>query len=334
MEWNYHDSKMRELEALYKRIDKQTQNELQEIFDTLNLNSDNLYDVADKETLERVKVIIDEYRDKGLLEGYFGVMANNIYNRTRVKNNEILELLIYGAIIEEYSKIEFRELEIFKEDMSYYYSEGISQVREARKHAPLFCIIPDSIFLHLMSTKNATGYTWQEYNSIHNQSKAQNIYRQACYLIQQGIKLKIGLDVFQVILQRAIREKINIKGNKISGATDLELIGLNNASLIEGIKREDKKAKVRFISVNDERRTKMCESLEGQVFNINAENEFRRYDGDSKTYKKYKCFGLVLGLNLPPITYHFHWCRSTVRYMNLRSLLIDLTNRIKKVINV
>lgn len=334
MEWKFHDVKMKELERLYRRINQRTQVQLQFIFDTFNINNDNLYEIADKETLERVKVIIDEYREEGYLEGYFGVMANNIYNRSRVRNSEILEFLIYGAFIDENARVQVKEIKIFKEVMSHYYSEGINQVREARKHAPLFCIIPDSIFLHLMSTKNATGYTWEEYNSIHNQNTAQNIYRQACYYIQQGIKLKIKLDVFQMILERAIKDKLNIRGDKISGATDLELIGLNNASIIEGIKREDKRARVKFVSVNDERRTKMCESLEGQIFYINANNEFVRYDGDAKKYRKYKCFGLVIGLNLPPINYHFHWCRSTVKYVDLKSLLIDLTNRIKKVIRV
>lgn len=51
------------------------------------------------------------------------MLAKNIYGRNRVKNSEILELLIYGAYIEEQSKLDEYEKQIMREDMSYYYNE-------------------------------------------------------------------------------------------------------------------------------------------------------------------------------------------------------------------
>lgn len=51
------------------------------------------------------------------------MLAKNIYGRTRVKNSEILELLIYGAYIEEQSKLDKYEKRIMYDDLSYYYQE-------------------------------------------------------------------------------------------------------------------------------------------------------------------------------------------------------------------
>lgn len=121
--WNYHDNKMYELKQIYNRIDKQKRNKLQEIFDTYNFTSDNLYNITDHKTKNRINVYIEEMKDKGLLNGYFRILANNIYNRTKVKNSEILELLIYGAYIEEQSKLDKYEKQIIHDDVNYYYNE-------------------------------------------------------------------------------------------------------------------------------------------------------------------------------------------------------------------
>ena len=60
---------------------------------------------------------------------YFTVLAKNIYRRTRVKNSEILELLIYSAYIEEQSKLEEQEKQIMYEDANYYYEERTKRSR-------------------------------------------------------------------------------------------------------------------------------------------------------------------------------------------------------------
>ena len=121
--WNYHDTKMQELKQLYNKISKQTQNRLQEISDTFNFTSENIYDIADNKTKKRINTYIEQWKEQKLLIGYFSVLANNIYKRTRVKNSEILELLIYSAYIEEQSKLEEQEKQIMYEDANYYYEE-------------------------------------------------------------------------------------------------------------------------------------------------------------------------------------------------------------------
>lgn len=123
--WNYHDTKMQELKQLYNKISKQTQNRLQEISDTFNFTSENIYNIADNKIKKRINTYIEQWKEQGLLKNnsYFIALANNIYKRTRVKNSEILELLIYSAYIEEQSKLEEQEKQIMYEDANYYYEE-------------------------------------------------------------------------------------------------------------------------------------------------------------------------------------------------------------------
>lgn len=123
--WQHHDEKMQELKLLYNRTSKQTQLRMQELFDTFNFTSENIYDIVNKKTKDMIDVKILEWKEQGLLKNnnYFTVLANNIYRRTRVKNSEILELLIYSAYIEEQNKLEEREKQIMYEDANYYYEE-------------------------------------------------------------------------------------------------------------------------------------------------------------------------------------------------------------------
>lgn len=121
--WYYHDTKIKELKQLYTRINKQTQNELQNIFKMFDENSEELYNIANDKVKQKINTIIEEYKDKKLLSGYFGVIAKKIYIRTRVKNIELLEFLIYGAYIEEQSKLKDKELNILYSDANYYYQE-------------------------------------------------------------------------------------------------------------------------------------------------------------------------------------------------------------------
>lgn len=151
------------------------------------------------------------------------------------------------------------------------------------------------------------------------QYNVQQIYKQAILNIQQQKGLEIDSSEFQTIINRQNNQKLYINNDKISGAVDLQTIGLNNLAKVEGIKSNtDDNAKVRFIAVEDDRTTLMCQSLDGQEFYINKENVFDRYYGGTQkelTIQRIRCNGLVLGLNLPPIQHHFHYCRSTITYL-------------------
>ena len=318
--WQYHDNKLKELKKVYNKVSKQTQNRLQEIFDTFHFSFKNLYNIADIKTKNRVNTYIEEWKEKGLLTEYFGMLANNIYRRTQVKNSEILELLIYGAYIEEQSKLNKTELNIIKDIANYYYIQGQEEVNNTlpNKKRKKVSVISDAIFLALLDMPNAKGYIWKQYIEAIIKYNAEQVYRQVTIDLQQQKELDITNNVYQNIINKQNNSKLNINNNKISGDIDLTILGINNQAKIKGIQTIDNNGKVVFLANLDGTETPMCHSLNNQEFYINKENIFDRYYGETPKLlrvRRIKCFGLVLGLNLPPINYHFHWCRSMVQYI-------------------
>lgn len=314
--WKQHDNYMRQLKQLYNKTSKQTQNRLQELFDTFDFTSENIYNIANNKTKKRINTYIEQWKEQGLLKNnnYFTVLANNIYKRTRVKNSEILELLIYSAYIEEQSKLEEPEKQIMYKDTNYYYEQGQKEVNKKKKPS----ILAMALFLALLDQPNYSGFNWKQYIEATIQYNTQQIYKQVILNMQQQKDLEIDSSEFQPIINRQNNQKLNINNDKISGAADLQMIGLNNLAKVEGIKEAtEDNSKVRFIAVEDNKTTLMCDSLNNQEFYINQENVFDRYYGETQkelTVQRIRCKGLVLGLNLPPIQHHFHFCRSTIVY--------------------
>lgn len=323
--WNYHNTKMLELKKIYSKVSKQTQNKLQEIFDTFSFTSDNLYNIADTKTKDRINTYIEEWKDKGLLTGYFGTLAKNIYNRTRVKNSEILELLIYGAYIEEQSKLKEQELNIMYDDVNYYYQEGQREVNNTlpKKQRKPLNILKWAFFLALLDQPNAKGYVYEQYIEATIKYNADQIYRQMTIDFQQQRQPDITNDIYQNLIRRQGNSKLNIKdGKATSGNIDFTLIGLNNNAKIEGIKYVDKNAECLFISDLCEHVTLMCSNMHLYKFKVDDWNSFDRWYGETAKdlkIERIKVKGLVLGINLPPITHHFHWCHSTIMYLKPES---------------
>lgn len=316
--WKVHDNYMRQLKQLYNKTSKQTQNRLQEIFDTFNFTTENIYNIADNKTKKRINTYIEQWKEQGLLKNnsYFTVLANNIYKRTRVKNSEILELLIYSSYVEEQNKLEEQEKQIMYEDANYYYEQGQQEVNKKKKPS----ILTMALFLALLDQPNYSGFNWKQYIEATMQYNTQQLYKQAILNMQQQKDLEIDSNEFQTIINRQNNQKLNVNGNKISGAADLQMIGLNNLAKVEGIKANtDDDAQVEFWAVTDEHSTEMCQSMNMMRFYINKENRFDRYWGNTKKDIKLmpvRVKGLVPGVNLPPIMYYWHFCRSTIRYLS------------------
>ena len=140
------------MKRIYQTISKQKQNRLQELFDTFNFTTENIYNIADNKTKKRINTYIEFWKEQGLLKNnnYFTVLANDIYKRIRVKNSEILELLIYSAYIEEQNKLDEYEKLIMYEDANYYYEQGQKEVDKKKKPS----IIPMALFLALLDQPN------------------------------------------------------------------------------------------------------------------------------------------------------------------------------------
>lgn len=237
-----------------------------------------MYKIANNKNRKMINTYIEELEDKDLLRGYFGTFAKNIKNRTRVKNSEILELLIYGAYIEEQNKLEDTELNIFKKEANYYYNEGINEVRKAKGKQKKYSLIPDYIILYLLTVPNYSGLTWSEYIETMIRNNSNQLYRQCLINIQQQRPLEIDADEFQRIIKQQNNQRLSVKGDNVSGAVDLQMIGTNNLAKIEGMKQiAEDDAMVEFISDMCDSVTEVCENMNGKRFYINKGNSFDRY---------------------------------------------------------
>ena len=167
-----------------------------------------------------------------------------------------------------------------------------------------------------MSTPCANGYTLDEYKGAKALNSTYQIHRQATMEVQQGQKPNVKN--MEQELEKEQNERLKLrnvvgKGLAISGVIDMILIGINNLAKVEGI-IEAGGEQVRFVAVRDDRTTKMCKSLDRQIFNVKGKNTFTRWSDSDKSMRTYTCEGLVVGLNCPPVTNHFHFCRSTIIY--------------------
>lgn len=50
---------MQKMKIIYQRTSKQTQNKFQELFDTFNFTSENIYNIADNRTKKRINTYIE-----------------------------------------------------------------------------------------------------------------------------------------------------------------------------------------------------------------------------------------------------------------------------------
>lgn len=284
-----------------------TKSRIQEKISLLGIDELNvLNDIASEKNKQTCNNFIDRWRKDGLLYGYFGAKCNNIYNRKRVTNNAILELYIYYCYEMFEREVEEDENKVFRHLANYYYNDGIKQAGGKPKD------IPNQLYYNLLKEPCVNGYNLEEYKGAKALQSTYQTHRLAVSQIQQGQLPKVKN--MEREFEHQLNERLKV-GAKISGVIDMILIGINNSAIIEGIKEATPNAKVKFIAVMDDRTTPMCESLHGQIFNVDGENVFIRWSDSLKQMRKYKCNGLVRGLNLPPISDHFHFCRSTIMYV-------------------
>ena len=312
--WNDTDKLLKQFKTKYIKLNQRLKNDIQAIFDSPDINKDNIFQYAASEQKKKIDLLIEEWSDDGLLSGYFKYLANSIHNRSRVKNFEILHLLIYKTYVKNHSKLDKYENKLFNEVANTKYAQGQEEVYRATNDRSKPSRLPNYLLLSLLALPNPKGYIWNDYVEATMLSNADQIYRQAVIDIQQDRKPVVDKTIYDSILNAQRKRYLNINGDKISGDLVLQVTSLVNNALVEGYKKVDKNAKVRFIAEIDQRTTEMCRSLDEQVFSVNDWNTFQRYSYDDGRIVNYKIFGLVAGANLPPINNHFHWCRSTVTY--------------------
>lgn len=298
----------------YNRLTKDLKDEIQDIFNDINYTFSDLNKPLSKQRKSKLDRLYQKW-NKTLNIPF--ILSQRIQRalRTKSSNLEMLSIMIEIAYLNKDKELD--EIELLKQIAIDTYEQGSKEAGIKPKKSKGW--LTDTFLLSLIAMPNPlTGMTWNDYRSNDISYNARQMTNQVSINLQQGKELNVDNPEFETLLQRQQRRYLNKKKgiDKFSGALDNEVSFIVNNVILQsyldaGIE------KVRFISILDEVTSEMCESLDNQIFWIKKNNRFFRYSASAKAKVLFNIKGLQSGVNLPPITDSFHYCRSTIyREMN------------------
>lgn len=317
--WNYTRKKLKQFRKEYDKLNKETQDKLQEIFTSYNITYDKLYKTISNNDKQRLKRKINQWKKMGIYKGYFEFRVEELM-KGKITYRDLIEILLYGAYAEEEEELDFKIKTLFSNVALDCYNQGREELKKKKKS-----IIPAYI-LSSFGIMLVDGYIWQNYIDALVLTNMQEILKQYLILLQQGKELDAYSKLIQQILDMQRNRLISVSDDKYSGGLDKYTTALGNDAYLEA--SEFKDVPVVFISDLCENVTEMCKYMDGMIFYTRSNNTFKRPVGRTKNdlvIEEVSVNGLVPGINLPPINQHFHWCHSTISYQVEKS-----TNEFRK----
>ncbi len=297
----------------YTRINKETRDNIQDIFNEFNIDGIDLNKNITTERKARLNRKIKKILDKTPKDNYIYFKLNAMLKSKNITYRQLLDSLIEMVYAEERLKLDEYETILFQNVMETSYNTAISEIvkqtpPEKRKRISPFDM---EIYYLLMNIPLLYG-TSEAYLWALAETQAQELYKK----ILMDLQIKTKLDVSSENMKRFLLKQQNryIKPESHSGIIENIIESYYNLAYIQaGLDNNIKQ--VRFIAKMDKKTTDMCTSLNNQIFYLDRMNVYDRYsDYDGKNVI-YHTKGLVIGENLPPINNHFHWCRSTITYL-------------------
>lgn len=296
------------LEKASREIHKEYRYIADDIFDELN-TLQFTHEKMSRKVPENIRRKVQRRMERYYLEENFYVMyllltMNYTYKR-------VLEFLIYDAFHEHFKEVKRISKGVFNTCAEDIYKQAESDIRKSYGDVTVKPLTERQI--NEMARLPALDQTFSEHIDTEAISQAQETceYVLSITMISDDIDEKL----LEAKLQKMGNRIILVQDGKSSGTLDdtARIVG-NTAYMTVATADDDKKFQARFIAELDDRTTKMCKSLDLQLFWVNDWNDFYRWSDANKDYVKCHIFGLQTGVNLPPITDHFHWCRSTITY--------------------
>lgn len=272
----------------------------------MHITRDNLNKTVPNATKRQFERTVKEWKNKGIVKGYLEYLITSLGKYTY---SNLLKILIYGIYAA-------------KEQQIYSYSKGIllnvanDTYKQAKKERPNCPVgIPEILtwaYISKWLSVVSANVTYKDYLSLLTMAASDEMYSSFLGFVNQDIE--IDEDDLSKLINKQQNRVISIKEKdgdySFSGVLENMTKTVGNKAYIEPFPNEQCK----FVAELDSHTTKMCLSLNDQVFNTKDKNIFYRYSDVLKNKKRYEIDGLIEGINLPPIVDHFHWCRSTITY--------------------
>ena len=296
----------------YNKINKSTQDTLQNIFNELDITYNDLNKKIPNSKKKRLDRRLEKLLNKKE-DNYMYFLLKQALNKRNMTYRELLEAYIISAYYEERKSLDEYDSIFFYNTLETSYIQGIQDINKLGiKRHHIDEIFNWSILYTILNIPLLYG-TKEAYLYGLAMTNAEEMYKRVINNMQGSKNLDIDSPDMQELLKKQRNRIISINDGKYSGAIEnMTESYCNLAYLQSGIDNDIEQC--RFIAIIDKRTTKMCESLDNQVFYLNKMNVYQRYSDIDGRIVTYHTKGLVLGENLPPIMNHFHWCRSTITY--------------------
>lgn len=319
--WNKIDKLISSFLISNNKISNRFYDDIQDIFDTINFTYEDMYKYADIKYIAKLRKNIDKLKETTELKGFIGYQLNNMYKRIKLKNNEVLIGLLMVEFYKKNSQQDELENSLFEKIMNISYEEGQKEAIKIKKpRKKRLFTLPQALMIAILTTPMQNGFKWEEYKTGNINYNVQQVFKVINIKMQQNKVLDVNDIEFKKIFNKEQNYYINKKKDipiteryidKYSGMLDNYVCFIANQTALEGMKKQDI-IEVQFVAVIDDNTTDMCESLNGQIFNIYDWNTYSRYSKADDKNIIYKTKGLEVGANMPPIDNGFHYCRSTI----------------------
>ena len=288
----------KEIEKFTKNFKYDVKTRINAFLKMFSINNDNLYDYMKTQELSIFKSELQDIQEN--VSDYLKYKINQYLKRTKIKNYEALQILIEIAYFKSFQKAQKFEDELFNATATITSEMIQRESYDLRLHIKRFHLIPLPNYLlpHLMSLPLYLGYDWLTYKQSMIQYNSNKMYRNIVIDIQQK---RLDLDRYN--------RTFEIERKRYLTALDNEVASLSSYVALWGMEKQGIK-KVQFIAVMDEKTTKICQSMNEQIFDIKEKNVYYRYanNNDDRT-TKYETIGLQIGENQPSLHYN---CRSVL----------------------
>ena len=297
--WKKSEEALRKALPSIKKLYRQLGDKVLNTFDEIDFD----FKKANKNVPARVKRYVDDridfWKESGLLVGYLQYLA--ISHTWTYKS--VVYLLIFGLYVETYTRLKKIAEDIFEITANDIHEQSAEE-RGDKKPDPI--PIDEILAMAIIPLLMTSFFDYLDTLAIDQTDEMESFI-----MTYQMNQRELTDDLLLAFMMKQAARMLKNKKGRWSGAIEQATRVVGNSSYIYDV---DPDQKVKFVAEIDDRTTKMCRSLNDQVFFVRKKNVFTRYSEAAKGNIEVECMGLVLGLNMPPITDHFHWCRSTLSY--------------------
>ena len=303
----------------FKSIGIDTIDDIVEMMESLDIAYNDLNKPISKADKRKLDKNIKEWKKSKLFTEYFAYLVTS---KSKYTYADLIEILLYWIYIVQEKQFDELSKLVFVEVADDVYRQALDEIPIKPKKE--FSLTWEFIWSFLwIPTYNKR---WEEYLKLLTMTNQQEMYKLIIGNLQQDRPIKEA--DLKELTRKQVNRVISINDGKYSGILSDTSRLLGNKVYTEPFK-EEKGLQVRFVAEIDKRTTKMCEGLNNQLFYVNDWNRFYRYSDIDKRDVLYNVYGLEIGVNLPPINNHFHWCRSTITYQLEESIADDVRSGIK-----